>query len=103
VMGAKLRTRLVAAFIALTLLPTIVLFFFSISFITTSISFWFNVPVEQALENSLLVGRRLYNHEEENNRFYLERIAYQINTKKLLICKKKKSPFPQCPSCPEGI
>ena len=72
VMGAKLRTRLVAAFIALTLLPTIVLFFFSITFITTSIEFWFNVPVEQALENSLLVGRRLYNHAEENNRFYLE-------------------------------
>ncbi|MDO9567149.1 MAG: ATP-binding protein [Candidatus Desulfaltia sp.] len=84
VMGAKLRTRLVAAFVALTLLPTIVLFFFSISFITTSIEFWFNVPVEQSLENSLVVGRRLYDHAEENNRFYLERIAYQINTKKLL-------------------
>lgn len=91
VMGAKLRTKLVAAFIALTLLPTIVLFFFSISFITTSIEFWFNVPVEQALENSLLVGRRLYNRAEENNRFYLERIAYQINTKKLLAEKKRKA------------
>ncbi|MBU4344447.1 MAG: ATP-binding protein [Desulfobacteraceae bacterium] len=91
VMGSKLRTRLVAAFIALTLLPTIVLFFFSITFITTSIEFWFNVPVEQALENSLLVGRRLYNHAEENNRFYLERIAYQINTKKLLAEKKRKA------------
>jgi two-component system nitrogen regulation sensor histidine kinase NtrY len=81
----------VAAFIALTLLPTIVLFFFSITFITTSIEFWFNVPVEQALENSLLVGRRLYSHAEENNRFYLERIAYQINTKKLLATKKRKA------------
>ena len=58
VMGAQLRTRLVIAFIALTLLPTIVLFFFSINFITTSIEFWFNVPVEQALENSLQVGGR---------------------------------------------
>lgn len=91
VMGSKLRTRLVAAFIALTLLPTTVLFFVSITFITTSIEFWFNVPVEQALENSLLVGRRLYSHAEENNRFYLERIAYQINTKKLLAAKKRKA------------
>ncbi len=91
VMGAKLRTRLVVAFIALTLLPTIVLFVFSITFITTSIAFWFNVPVEQALENSLLVGRRLYDHAEENNRFYLERIAYQINTQKLLAAKKRKA------------
>ena len=65
VMGAKLRTRLVVAFIALTLVPTIVLFFFSINFITTSIEFWFNVPVEQALENSLRVGRSLYLHAAE--------------------------------------
>ena len=33
VMGAKLRTKLVVAFIALTFLPTVVLFFFSINFI----------------------------------------------------------------------
>ncbi len=84
VMGAKLRTRLVVAFIALTLLPTIVLFFFSISFITTSIDFWFNVPVESALENSLTVGRSIYRRVEENHQFYLERTSYQIVKKKLL-------------------
>jgi two-component system nitrogen regulation sensor histidine kinase NtrY len=83
VMGAKLRTKLVVAFIALTLLPAIVLFFFSINFITSSIEFWFNVPVEQALENSLKVGRNIYTITEDYNRFYLDRIAYQIKTKKL--------------------
>ena len=67
VMGAKLRTKLVVAFIALTLLPTIVLFFFSINFITNSIKFWFNVPVEQALENALGVGRNIYTLAEEKN------------------------------------
>ncbi len=82
--GAKLRTRLVASFVALTLLPTTILFFFSINFITNSIEFWFNAPVEQALENSLKVGRLLYTHLEENNRFFMERISYQIETKKLL-------------------
>ncbi len=91
VMGAKLRTRLVVAFIALTLLPTIVLFFFSINFVTTSIEFWFNVPVEQALENSLNVGRRFYKHVEENNRFFLERISYQLKIKKFLDPKNKKA------------
>ncbi len=90
-MGAKLRTKLVIAFGTLTLLPTIILFFFSISFITTSIEFWFNVPVEQALENSLDVGRYYYNQIEDNNRFYLERISYQINSKKLLDPLKKNS------------
>jgi two-component system nitrogen regulation sensor histidine kinase NtrY len=91
VMGAKLRTKLVVAFISLTLLPTIVLFFFSINFITASIEFWFNVPVEQALENSLGVGRNIYTFAEENNRFFLNRIAYQIKVKKLYEEKNQKA------------
>ena len=91
VIGAKLRTRLVVAFISLTLLPTIVLFLFSINFITTSMEFWFKIPVEQSLEKSLSVGRSIYKRIESNNRFFLERIAYQINTKKLLTPDKDKS------------
>ncbi|MBT8340817.1 MAG: PAS domain-containing sensor histidine kinase, partial [Desulfatitalea sp.] len=81
VMGARLRTRLVLAFITLTLLPTTVLFLFSISFITGSIEFWFNVPVEQALENSLRVGRSMYQRAERESSFLLERVAYQIEKK----------------------
>ena len=89
VMGAKLRTRLVVAFIALTLLPASVLFIFSINFITKSIESWFNVPVEQALENSLRVGRRLYSFSEENHRFFLEKITYQLKAEALLAPKKR--------------
>jgi two-component system nitrogen regulation sensor histidine kinase NtrY len=91
VMGAKLRTRLVVAFIVLTIVPTVVLFFFSINFITTSIEFWFNVPVEQALENSLRVGGRVYDRVEDNNKFFLERISYQIQAKSLLNPKKEEA------------
>lgn len=88
VMGSKLRTKLVVAFITLTLVPTTVLFFFSVNFITSSIQFWFNIPIEQALENSLVVGRRLYELIEEQNRFYIERLSYQIKTKNLLDLNK---------------
>jgi two-component system nitrogen regulation sensor histidine kinase NtrY len=91
VLGAKIRTKLVIAFVSLTLLPTIVLFFFALNFITTSIEFWFNVPVEQALDNSLWVGGRLYSRTEENNKFFLERISYQIKTKNLLDDKNRKA------------
>lgn len=90
IMGAKLRTKLLAAFITLTLLPTTVLFFFSIHFISTSIAFWFNAPVEQTLENSLKVGRDLYTHMGQNNSFYLERVSYQIKSRNLLLPDKKK-------------
>ncbi len=83
VMGARLRTRLAMAFVALSLLPTTILFFFSINFITNSIEFWFNVPVELALEKSLLVGQKFYRENEIRHRFFLERISYQIDHKNL--------------------
>lgn len=91
VMGARLRTRLVLAFVTLTLLPATVLFVFSISFITSSIEFWFNVPVEQALDNSLRVGHKLYQRAERQNRFLLERVAYQIEKKGLFADDKKQA------------
>jgi two-component system nitrogen regulation sensor histidine kinase NtrY len=84
VMGSKLRTRLVITFVALTLIPAGVMFFFSMGFITTSIDFWFNVPVEQALENSLHLGRQIYGITENSNAFFLDRAAYQIKNRKLL-------------------
>jgi len=90
VLGSKMRTRLVTAFITLTLLPTGVLFFFSLWFITTSITFWFNAPVEQALENSLRIGQQLYQNIENHHRFFLERIAYQLKSQKLLGPKQRK-------------
>ncbi len=82
--GSRLRTKLVMAFTALTLLPTTVLFFFSINFITSSIEFWYKVPVDQALKNSLAVGRNLYALVEQNNTFFLDKAAYQIDSRKLL-------------------
>jgi two-component system nitrogen regulation sensor histidine kinase NtrY len=84
VMGSKLRIRLVVAFIALTLLPATVLFIFSINFITKSIESWFNVPVEQGLENALRVGRRLYSRTAENHRFFSEKISHELKSAALL-------------------
>jgi two-component system nitrogen regulation sensor histidine kinase NtrY len=90
VMGARLRTRLVMAFVALSLLPTTILFFFSLNFITNSIEFWFTVPVEQALEKSLQVGQKFYRENEIRHHFFLERISYQVQRKQLIDPEKRK-------------
>jgi two-component system, NtrC family, nitrogen regulation sensor histidine kinase NtrY len=82
--GTRLRTKLVAAFITLTLLPATVLFFFSVNFITSSMEFWFKIPIDQALQNSLSVGRNIYSMVEENNIFFLDKAAYQISKRNLL-------------------
>ncbi len=90
ILGSKLKTRLVAAFIILALLPTTVLFFFSIHFISTSIAFWFNAPVEQTLDSSLAVGQKLYEYIEEKNEFFAKRAAFQIDSRKLLNKENEK-------------
>ncbi|MBF0201008.1 MAG: PAS domain-containing protein [Desulfamplus sp.] len=89
VLGTKFKTKLIAAFVTLSLVPTSVLFFFSIHFISSSLAFWFNAPVEQTLENALLVGRHLYRYMEEKHELSGREAAGHIVANKLLIYPPK--------------
>jgi len=60
ILGAKLRTKLVLAFISLSLVPTFLLFFVAIGFITNSVEHWFKAQVEQSLQGSLEVAQTYY-------------------------------------------
>ena len=84
IFGSKLKTRMITIFIILALLPTTVLFFFSIHFISASTAFWFNAPIEQTLNSSLAVGQKLYEYIEEKNEFFAKRAAFQIESRSLL-------------------
>ncbi len=52
-LGSKLKTKLVISFISLSLIPTILLFFISLQFVSTSMDYWFNSNIEISLQNSL--------------------------------------------------
>ncbi|MBF0453165.1 MAG: HAMP domain-containing protein [Candidatus Magnetomorum sp.] len=93
--GSKLRTKMVLAFLGVSLIPTIVLFFFSVNFISTSIEFWFNASIEQAFNNALAVGRGLYDNFENHNQFYTQKIANQIQRRKLYESSKKLKSYIQ--------
>lgn len=60
IMGSKLRTKLVIAFISLSLLPTIILFFVSVQFINLSIEHWYSLPIERTLSNAVDVKQDYY-------------------------------------------
>jgi len=53
VLGSKLKTKLVISFISLSLIPTILLFFIALQFVSTSMDYWFNANIEISLKNSL--------------------------------------------------
>jgi two-component system nitrogen regulation sensor histidine kinase NtrY len=82
--GAKLRSKLVLAFIALSLIPTMLLFFVSAGFITNSIENWFNSEIEDSLEESLEVAQTYYKNSASNALYYAEQISLAVKEQKLL-------------------
>ncbi len=82
--GAKLRSKLVLAFVALSLIPTMLLFFVSAGFITNSIENWFNSQIEESLKESLEVAQTYYKNSASNALYYAEQIAQMIKEQKLL-------------------
>lgn len=50
IMGSRLRTRLVISFVSLSLVPTGILFVIALRFVSTSMDYWFNTNVDEALE-----------------------------------------------------
>ena len=84
VLGSKLRTKLVAAFIGLSLVPTFLLFWVAATFINTTIEGWFSFQVEQSLEESMKVAKTYYRNSEENALHYARQISKAITQNKLL-------------------
>lgn len=82
--GARLRSKLVIAFIALSLVPTMLLFFVSAGFITNSIENWFNSQIETSLQESLEVAQTYYKNSAANALYYAEQLARIAKENKLL-------------------
>jgi len=74
VLGTRLRTKLVMAFISLSLVPTMLLFFTSAIFITRSVENWFNVQVERSLQGSLEVAQTYYRDVAKNTIHYSKEV-----------------------------
>ncbi len=90
IMGSKLRTKLVFAFVTLSFLPTIILFFISVQFISSSIEYWFNLQTERSLETALLAEQDYYHKMTEEMLFFGNSLSRTITYKNLMLPSKKK-------------
>ncbi len=79
VLGAKLRTKLVVAFVSLSLVPTILLFFVAVGFITNSVEHWFSAQVEQSLQGSLEVAQTYYRDFANNTVSTAQQISKSLS------------------------
>jgi two-component system, NtrC family, nitrogen regulation sensor histidine kinase NtrY len=51
IIGSRFRTKLAVAWVATSLIPVLILFFFATDLLRTSIDRWFNAPVSRILKN----------------------------------------------------
>jgi two-component system nitrogen regulation sensor histidine kinase NtrY len=84
ILGAKLRTRLVVAFVGLSIVPTVLLFWVAAEFITATIESWFSSQVEYSLAKSLEVAQVYYKNSSDNALYYAKQISRAITRDKLL-------------------
>jgi len=84
IMGSHLRTRLVVAFVAITLLPTTLLFVTAQALMSNSIDRWFDGEVERALEGSLDVANAYYEDLAADGLGFARRIGSELVTHELL-------------------
>ena len=63
--GSKLMTKLITAFVALTIVPTFLLFFVVIGLINKSIDGWFGINIESSLKESLELAQNYYKDNDK--------------------------------------
>jgi len=78
IIGSRIRTKLVAAFVSLSLIPTIVLFLVSINFLSYSIENWFNLRIGDALNSTLEVAQTSYQYTADYAKFYARQISGDV-------------------------
>ena len=75
IMGARLRSKLVLAFIFLSFIPTAILFVVSTAFISTSIEYWYKTPIERSLQYSVDIGEDYYEKIKQDISYFGNNIS----------------------------
>lgn len=76
--GSKLKARMVSMFVGLAVVPLLVVFYFSMQFINRGIDTWFDVQVEQGLEDALALSRAALDMQMRSNLNATAQIAQRL-------------------------
>jgi two-component system nitrogen regulation sensor histidine kinase NtrY len=80
VLGARLKTKLVTAFIGFSIVPTLILFSISALYINTSFDKWFSLKIQNTLQSSLEITSLYYKNAETTSAHFADLIARQIRS-----------------------
>jgi two-component system nitrogen regulation sensor histidine kinase NtrY len=80
-LGSRLKTKLVAAFIGFSIIPTLTLFLISSLYINQSFDKWFSLKIQNTLQSSLEITSLYYKNAENTSSHFADLIAKQVPTK----------------------
>ena len=78
ILGSRLKSKLVIAFLGFSIIPTLVLFLISALYINSSFDKWFSIKVQNTLQASLEITRTFYLNADQNAMHFAEHLAKGI-------------------------
>lgn len=84
ILGSKFKAKLITAFIALSIIPTVLLFLVASGLITSSIESWFTQQREEALKDSLTIAQAYYEELNRRGKILTENILSIAKKQELL-------------------
>ncbi len=91
--GSKFRTRLVASFVSLTMVPSILLFILSNQLINNSIDTWFSLEIQEPIYDSMDAARYFYSTEREDAENYAAFVASNLESYRKSLHKNPNKTF----------
>ena len=84
VIGAHFKTKLLLFFTALSLIPTLLLFFFASDLISRNIENWFKTPIDKILNDTKSLADGFYLNSEEITFHYAQQLSRAIKSQNLI-------------------
>src|ERR1700677_3921209 len=78
-LGSRLKTKLVMAFVSFAFVPTALLFMVSVFYINSSFDKWFSLKIGSVLQDSLEVTNAYYSTTKKKNYHFAHSIAEKIS------------------------
>ena len=90
ILGARLKTKLVIAFLSFSIIPTLVLFVISALYINSSFDKWFSLKIQNTLQASLEITQTYYRNTDQTAMHFADVLAKGIAKK----FQEQKNPAP---------
>ncbi len=82
IIGSSLKGKLVAAFVAFSFVPTVLMFLISVFYINSSFDKWFSVKMAGVLKDSLEVTNAYYTTAKKKNYHFAHQIAKAVQAQR---------------------